>query len=361
MNILMYHRNLPPDSYTGVALQVHFLADSLCELGNQVTVMTFSTQSINPQYKIQTITLPKWLMYFPLVFKLAKRIITPILVKKNIDLLSSNFEIIHIHGDGGFLQYGKNWVRSFYGSALREMQYSRNIKGRAAQYISHYFEKKENKQLSKMGKSVGISRDTQDCLDSISKIIPCMLGKAYTLQRNREKSKKPSLLLVGSIGGRKKAEMGMEIYSNLCSLGIDIKFTIVCKNKKLHQQYWEKHFDSQYSPVFMEDLEEEKLLDAYEKNWFFLNLASYEGFGVGVIEAMSQGCIVISTKNAGALDIIESGTNGYLAEPNDFSNLLLFLINDEEKRKEVREKAIFSSQKYFPETVAKSYLDIYRD
>jgi hypothetical protein len=42
MKILFLHRDLPPDTYTGVAIQVHRLANALADLGHAVSVHTHS-------------------------------------------------------------------------------------------------------------------------------------------------------------------------------------------------------------------------------------------------------------------------------------------------------------------------------
>lgn len=71
---------------------------------------------------------------------------------------------------------------------------------------------------------------------------------------------------------------------------------------------------------------------------------SYEREGLMgvVLEAMSAGKPVISTKNNGNEDVIKSGINGLLIDPRNTSQLVkavLSLIDDEKKRVEIGKKA----------------------
>ncbi len=59
--------------------------------------------------------------------------------------------------------------------------------------------------------------------------------------------------------------------------------------------------------------------DLLHKSDIFMLLTSYfkEGQPISILEAMSSGCVVISTKWAGISDIITDGINGYLFDPKD--------------------------------------------
>jgi len=84
-----------------------------------------------------------------------------------------------------------------------------------------------------------------------------------------------------------------------------------------------------------------------------------EGTPVSLIEAMAAGRPVVATRVGGVPDIVQDGRNGYLAEPeneNDFSQKLLDLINNPEKRRKFGEygrvivKERFSKERLIKDT-----------
>lgn len=91
----------------------------------------------------------------------------------------------------------------------------------------------------------------------------------------------------------------------------------------------------------------------------------YEGFGQTVSEALACGTPVVAFDATGPRDIVEHRETGYLAEPYDPSSLaegIEWVLADTERRAVLsaaaREKA---ERAYDIETVARQYLELYRD
>ena len=88
-----------------------------------------------------------------------------------------------------------------------------------------------------------------------------------------------------------------------------------------------------------------------------------EGFGMAIIEAMSQGLPVVSYDcNYGPRDIIEQGKDGYYVPINDekeLSDKINFLISNETKRKEIGKNAYEKSKMYSMENVVKEWTSVY--
>lgn len=96
---------------------------------------------------------------------------------------------------------------------------------------------------------------------------------------------------------------------------------------------------------YAQDLDKE-----YEKASIFCLSSRYEGWGLVLIEAQAKGlpCVSFNCKQ-GPGQIIEDGVNGFLVEPNnvkEFSEKLLYLISDEELRKNFSANSAKALDKY---------------
>lgn len=97
---------------------------------------------------------------------------------------------------------------------------------------------------------------------------------------------------------------------------------------------------------FIEDISEEEKLIALEKSDIFVFLSEWEAFGIVMVEAMSRGNAVISTKTEGGKFLVMDGVNGFHIEFQDTRQLhevMSKLLEDPElltkMKRENREKA----------------------
>ena len=92
------------------------------------------------------------------------------------------------------------------------------------------------------------------------------------------------------------------------------------------------------------------IIEYYQKAEIFVLSSRYEGFGLVLIEAMSQGCACIACDYKGRqAEIIGNNVDGLLCEtdnPHMLSTLVERLINDEEMRTHIKENAIKSSLRF---------------
>ena len=87
----------------------------------------------------------------------------------------------------------------------------------------------------------------------------------------------------------------------------------------------------------------------------------FEGFGLGLAEALSTGLPAIGLKGAsGVNELIKDNENGFLTEKNenDFAEKIEFLINNPEKRYEMGLNAKQSVKKYSKEIIAHKWLNV---
>lgn len=91
-------------------------------------------------------------------------------------------------------------------------------------------------------------------------------------------------------------------------------------------------------------------LSYYSKASIFVLSSRYEGFGMVLIEAMSQGCACVACDWRGRQkDIISNDKEGILCQPNDINELayaISRLIKDSDFRKLIQYQSIIKSKEY---------------
>lgn len=88
----------------------------------------------------------------------------------------------------------------------------------------------------------------------------------------------------------------------------------------------------------------------YQKASVFVLSSRYEGFGLALIEAMSQGCACVACDYKGRQrEIIQDDSQGICCEPDNveaLSSAIIKMVSDEDYRESVRPKAIDRSRYY---------------
>ena len=93
--------------------------------------------------------------------------------------------------------------------------------------------------------------------------------------------------------------------------------------------------------VFLPGLQEDTLSYFSAMDIFMLS-SDFEGLPVALLEAMSVGCAVVSTKAGGVVEAVRDGQEGLLAEVGDWEGLgerLVELLENREKRSKMQEVA----------------------
>ncbi|MBF0432060.1 MAG: glycosyltransferase family 4 protein [Fibrobacteria bacterium] len=352
LNILFIHRDLPPDSFTGVAIQVHRLANALIHLQHKVTVRTFSQKPPEAEYHVETLTIP---LLFKALASL-KRLLLPWTLRS---ATQGGFDIVHIHGDGAFVNYQSNYIRTFYGTAKMELASSQTLKGKLAQWLSFYFERKENIKIQKHGCAAGISRHISSYLPAVTLVVPCMLPEQSARYINK-KTSGPSILYMGSTGSRKRGEWALQLFIVLKKKFPDLTFYFIGNNiTKDEEEYFKMPNHLFDKPVFLSGLSQEAINALYAECWIYLSLSSYEGFGVSIIEAMAAKCLVLSTKTPGSESILKEGETGYYINESTAENLISKNLSNHKERGRIVSQAFKYSEQFKPRTIASRYAEIY--
>jgi phosphatidyl-myo-inositol alpha-mannosyltransferase len=350
MKIAFLHRDLPPDSQTGVATQVHRLAKGLHKLGHDITVFTTSRPQMDTGYRVMPALSPGQAAS-PLLSTPLKRIVFPYWFKA---LDFSGYDVVHIHGDGGFLDYQPHYLRTFYGSAYYERYASQTLKGKAAQTISWWFEKKERRLCRHQS---AISKHLANVFPTLERIIPCMLEADVALAVP-DKSRIPTMIHVGSLFGRKQGRLALQLISALKSKGRHWKLHLVCPPEEA-KRISRSGLDGEikiHSRLSAQDLH-----SLYAESWVNVSLSKYEGFGLSLIEAMSQGCPVLSIPHAGAIDLFESAWPESLCPFSEMPERLHALEKRYGKGDWPRDRCLELARNYQPGKVVGQYVEWYHD
>ena len=104
-----------------------------------------------------------------------------------------------------------------------------------------------------------------------------------------------------------------------------------------------------------------KAFEEFAKADFCVFPSYFEGFGLGLAEALSTGLPAVGLKGAsGVNELIEDGKNGFLTneDENEFADKIEFFIKNNEKRYEMGLYAKQSVKKYSKEIIANKWLKV---
>lgn len=103
-------------------------------------------------------------------------------------------------------------------------------------------------------------------------------------------------------------------------------------------------------------------LDDYKQASIFVLSSRYEGFGMVLIEAMSQGCACIAADYKGRQNEIihDTGLAVDTENANQIADAITTLINDSQLRKELQLKAIERSKEYLPSKIGDKWEVIFQ-
>lgn len=106
------------------------------------------------------------------------------------------------------------------------------------------------------------------------------------------------------------------------------------------------------------------VIDILDKNDIFVYPSTWEeGFGISVVEAMARGCISITFKKGGLVEIIQDGVNGFIVDNVNSERLaekIDYAINNKEKRKIV-DNALESARAYSINTTIVKFESIIKE
>ncbi len=124
---------------------------------------------------------------------------------------------------------------------------------------------------------------------------------------------------------------------------------------------YSKEIEADSNTMFLGKIPRDELIKEMANNHVFVLISDHEAFGIVYIEAMSQGCIVIASRNGGIDGIIIDGKNGFLCEEGNSEELEILLKRIMKMKNSDKEiiinNALKTAENYSNKKVAERYLN----
>ena len=339
MKIAITSLYLPSGSKIGVGYQVHYLANALVRRGHEVRVFSQTGSSPDSLYETTVAPVRQRGRTFQFAWDL-----------RRYDF--SGFDVLNAHGDDWFL-WGKDLpkhVHTYHGSCFAEMLHADSLTGKARMAALAAC---EYNSLLLADDTVAVSENTRRYFPGIRHVIPCGVDTG-TFSPGGEKSPQPSLLFVGTMHGRKRGRMLLEIFRREIRPALpDAEMWCVCERPEDEQEG--------EGVRWMGRIDQSVLVDLYRRAWVFCLPSTYEGFGVPYIEAMASGVPVVASPNVGALEVTRDGQDGVIARDEELGARMLELLRDARMRGEWRERGLRRAQDFSWDRVCQSYEEVYQN
>ncbi len=326
---------LPPNDRIGAGFQMHYLANAYAQCGHEVTMFSpYSEAEKAPDalYSMQPVPVGLKNRTFRFAWNLRKQ---------NF----KGFDLIHAGMDDYWLAGKKRpyHIRTFMGSCIAEAIYAKGLRAKVRMSLLGL---SEVASCFIANRKVCISKDTLKYCPTVQEVVGCGLDH-HLFRPGTVKSEAPSILFIGTMHERKRGAELLEIFQK----EIRPRFP--------NAELW---IVREPNPVAAEGVKwfgpvaTEKLIELYQNAWVFCLPSSYEGFGVPYIEAMACGTPTVATPNPGALEVLENGKHGIIADLPELGKALTDLLDSPQKREEYREKGLKRAEDFHWDRIVSLYL-----
>jgi phosphatidylinositol alpha-mannosyltransferase len=333
MKIAITSLYLPSGSKIGVGYVVHYFANEMVSRGHDVTVFSQSGPSNDSRYRVVMVPPRRRLRTFGFAWDL-----------RGYNFM--DFDVLNAHGDDWFL-WGKKrprHIHTFHGSCLAEMLHAH---GASAKIRMAALAACELNACFLPDELVAVSANTRRYIPLIRHVIPNGVNLDEFSPGN--KSAVPSLLFVGTMHGRKRGAMLLDLFNREIRPQLPgAEFWAVC----------EERIEGEGVRWFGR-VSKSTLTDLFRRAWVFCLPSSYEGFGVPYIEAMASGTPVVASPNVGALEVTQNGVSGIIAPDAGLAVALLRVLRDDVLREDLRQKGLVRARDFSWGQVCARYEALY--
>jgi len=214
-------------------------------------------------------------------------------------------------------------------------------------HLTNYYEKKYLfNSYDKNGGThfIAISNDTKKYLEQTASTYKISLllnainyTRFYQNLTSKNNNEKLKMINIGSFQDKKNQVFLIEVACilRLKNVLFELHFLGEGKNRHSLEQKIKEYQLGNY--IYLHG-NVEKVEELLWQSDIYIHSASYEPFGLVLIEAMAAGLPVITLDGKGNRDILENGKNGYMLfeeKPEIFANTIINLWNDKNKYQEI--------------------------
>ena len=329
----MYHGRLPEPGRkpAGVEVFVDRLSAALAKRGHEVTVFTYSANSVPRPYGVRTIRPTS-----AHKSKVVKKYLAAWLF--NVRDISA-FDVFHLHGDDWFyFRRTAPTVRTFYGSALMEALTAASWRRRLDQSVMFGLELLAGR-LATARYAIGSDSRAIYQADGI-------LGLGIEPPpRPRQPDDKPLIVFIGTWSGRKRGVLLHEIFQREILPRVPAARLVMVSD----------HCEPGPNVLWLRHPSDSEITDLLLSAWVFCLPSRYEGLGLPYLEAMACGAPVVASPNPGAGDQLRPSSAGLIVEDDQIGDSILSIIRDPALRLRLSEAGVRRAKDFTWEQVGKAY------
>ncbi|MDP1880415.1 MAG: glycosyltransferase family 1 protein [Parachlamydiaceae bacterium] len=201
------------------------------------------------------------------------------------------------------------------------------------------------------------------CVDGVRDIFWENVTKSATIETRHSLKPNKFFFFLGSLSRRKNLKFLLEAFIKAKRKGLLSKETILVLGG---QQWWGSRdfqhlLNKDFGITTLGYLTDEDIVWLYRNCIGFIFPSIYEGFGMPIIEAMSQGVPIIVSKIPTSIELDKNHNEQMLKfDLNNEEELIENIVYLEKNHNAVKEKLNYGSlSKYHFDNVAKQYLEVY--
>ncbi len=208
--------------------------------------------------------------------------------------------------------------------------------------------------------------DVQEALGPLSNLYVCPNSfEVVRTAANAPKRDEKLGIAVGALVGLKRFKHAIEAVRIAEDNGVSVRLHVFGRGPKHDQLQRVIGRESLHDKVQLAGYTSKPAAEMARAS-FLLMTSKREGFGLVLVEAMSQGCVPIAYDIAyGPSEIITDGVNGFLVEPGNVDELgsaiVKFVKMPRRKRQRMRQAAINGSMDFSDGAIVQRWAEIFND